>query len=72
MARIGMYITLVVDKWEMGWGAMSLGWAGWSKEHTHDICTSFLLLPFLKKVTNVHCERGCEGKFIPEKLVLNG
>ena len=28
MARHGVELTLAVDKWEIVWSAMSLGWAG--------------------------------------------
>ena len=40
----GVELTLAVDKWYMGWVAMSLGWAGWVAERAHGICASFPLL----------------------------
>ena len=38
MARHDGKVTLAGDKWDMGWGAMSLGWAGWGVERAHGIC----------------------------------
>ena len=75
MAQRSVELTLAVDKWDMGWGDMSLGWAGWGAEHAHGLC---LLLPFFccpacpQKVRNGNCERGCEGKSIPKKSSLSG
>ena len=53
-------LTLEVDKWEMGWGKMSLGREDWGAEHTHGLCalSSFLSCP--QKLKNGNCEQGCE------------
>ena len=39
----GVELTLAVDNWEMGWGAMSLRWAGWGVERTNGLCAPFPL-----------------------------
>ena len=44
MARRNVKLNLAVDKWEMGWGAMPLGWAGWGEEIAHGIYEPFPLL----------------------------
>ena len=40
----GVEVKIAVDKWDMGWGAMSLGWAGWGSEHAHWLCAPLPLL----------------------------
>ena len=52
MARRGVELTLAVDKWDMVWGAMSWGWAGWGAERAHGICAPFHLF---------RCENGRNG-----------
>ena len=37
MVRRSMTLTLAVYKWNMGWGEMSLGWAGWGAERDHGL-----------------------------------
>ena len=46
MARGGVELTLAVDKWEMEWGGVSLGWVGWGAEHACGIFSPFPLLFF--------------------------
>ena len=41
MAWHDVKLTFAGDKWEMGWGTMYLGWAGWLAESAHGICTHF-------------------------------
>ena len=36
-----MKLILAGDKWDMGWGAMSLGWARWGAERAHGLCMTF-------------------------------
>ena len=43
IVRRGVELTLAVDKWDMGWVAMSLGWASWGAESAHSICATFPL-----------------------------
>ena len=70
MERRGAELTFAVYKWEIGWGAISLGWSGWVADYDHGICTLFPLFPCPRKVINVNCGQGCEGKLIPKKLSL--
>ena len=44
MAQCGVEITLEVDKWEVGWGDISLGWEGWGAERANGIFAPFPLL----------------------------
>ena len=50
MVRRDVEITLVVDKWEMGWGDMPLGWAGWGAERAHGLFTPLPLFSCPQKV----------------------
>ena len=38
MAQCTVELDLAVDKWEMGWGAMSQGWASWGAECSNGLC----------------------------------
>ena len=71
MARRGVEVTSAEDKWEVGGGMMSLGWAGWGAECAHGLC-AFPLLPYAQKVRNGICEQGCDEKLIPKKSSLSG
>ena len=44
VTQCGVELTLAVDNWDMGWEAMSLGWAGWGAYRARGICTPFPLL----------------------------
>ena len=46
MARRSVELTLSEDKQEMGWDAMSLGWAGWGVDRAHGLCAPFPFLYF--------------------------
>ena len=39
-----MELAFAVDKWDMGWGTISLVCEGWGAEHAHVICAPFPLL----------------------------
>ena len=52
ISRRSVDLTLALDKWEMVWGAMSWGWAGWGAERAHGICAPFPLFC---------CENGRNG-----------
>ena len=39
----GMELNLAVDNWEMGWGAIYLGWTGWGADLSHGICMNLPL-----------------------------
>ena len=43
-------LNLAMYKWDMGWGAMSPGWAGRGVERTYGICVPFPLLSCPLKV----------------------
>ena len=62
MVRRGVNLTMAVDKWDMGWGEMSLWWEGWVAESAHGICAHFPLLccPTRKKLRNGKFEQGCK------------
>ena len=54
-----MDITLAVDKRDMGWVSMYLGWAGWGAERANGLCAPFPLFCFPAcppKVRNGNCE----------------
>ena len=71
----GVDLSLAVDKWEMGWGTMYLGWADWGAERTHGICAPLPLFCFpacLRKDINRNCDQGYEGKLVPKKSSLSG
>ena len=75
MTQRNVKITLSGDTWNMGWGIMYLGWAGWGAERSHGICAHFPLFyctNFPQKAINDNCDRGCEGKLIPKKLSPSG
>ena len=72
MARHGVELTLEVDKYEMGWVSMYMWWVGWGEERAHGLCKLVSLLSCPEKVRDGNCERGCEGKLIPKKSILNG
>ena len=57
-----LVLTLAGYKWEVGWGVMSWGLAGWGEEHAHGICDTSPLLRCTgpQKVRNGNCERGCK------------
>ena len=41
-----------------------------SRDHSWDMCAfSLVLLPYMQKVRNVNCERGCEGNIDSEEVV---
>ena len=46
MERRSVELTLVVNKWDVGWGAMSLGWEVWVAEHSRGLCMPFPLFIF--------------------------
>ena len=68
MVRQGVELALVVDNQDMGWRAMSLGLENRGAERTDGIYSIFPVLPYLQKVRNGKCERGCWGRLILKKL----
>ena len=50
MAQCTVELDLAVDKWEMGFGSMFLGWEGWVVERDHGLSAPFSLLYCLKKL----------------------
>ena len=55
----------MLDKWEMGWGAMSLGWSGWRVDHAHGICATspLVALTVKRENRNGNCENERESQF---------
>ena len=43
MVRLCVEITVVVNNWEMGWGAMSIVWISWGVDFAHGIYAPFPL-----------------------------
>ena len=43
MSRCGVELALAMDKWEMGWGVLSMEWSGLGEERAHGICIPFTL-----------------------------
>ena len=51
--------NLMVNKWDMGWGAIALGWVVWVAERAHGLCAPFPLFgcpSCTPKVINGNCE----------------